>query len=136
MFWNNIQGWQRDLWDDLAGLNTRYQTMPRYRRSYPGIKLYSNEDEAMVRAEVPGVSAEDLQLEVQDDVLNIALKREPREGDALRRERPYGEYEKAVRLPFRANPDNVQAELKAGVLTVKVARAEEDKPRKIAVAAS
>ncbi|MBR30022.1 MAG: hypothetical protein CMN77_01825 [Spirochaetaceae bacterium] len=136
MFWNDWYGWQRNLWDDLANLETRFQTSPRYRRSYPGIKLYSNENEAAIRAEVPGVSAEDLELQVQDDVLNIKIKRPAIEGEALRKERPQGEYEKAVRLPFRANQESVNAELKSGILTVRLERAAEDRPRKIAVAAS
>ncbi|MBI39794.1 MAG: hypothetical protein CMF59_09350 [Leptospiraceae bacterium] len=136
MFWNDLYGWQRNLWDDLANLETRFQTNARNHRSYPGIKIYAGENEATIRAEVPGVEAADLELQVQDDEMNIKIKRQEIEGEALRRERPRGEFEKTVRLPFRANQDSVSAELKAGVLTVRLERAAEDRPRKITVAAS
>lgn len=132
MFWNDWYGWQRNLWEDLSKL----ESPQRYRSSYPGVRLYSNEDEAVVQAEVPGVSAQDLDIQVQDNELNIKLKRTVEEGEAVRRERPQGDYEKTVRLPFRANHEAVNASLKSGVLTVRMERAEEDKPRKIAVAAS
>ncbi|MEQ8351312.1 MAG: Hsp20/alpha crystallin family protein [Leptospiraceae bacterium] len=132
MFWNDWYGWQRNLWEDLSKL----ESPQRYRSSYPGVRLYSNENEAVVQAEVPGVSAQDLDIQVQDNELNIKLKRIVEEGEAVRRERPQGDYEKTVRLPFRANHEAVNASLKSGVLTVRMERAEEDKPRKIAVAAS
>ena len=132
MFWNDWYGWQRNLWEDLSKL----ESPQRYRSSYPGVRLYSNENEAVVQAEVPGVSAQDLDIQVQDNELNIKLKRTVEEGEAVRRERPQGDYEKTVRLPFRANHEAVNASLKSGVLTVRMERAEEDKPRKIAVAAS
>lgn len=132
MFWNDWYGWQRNLWEDLSKL----ESPQRYRSSYPGVRLYSNENEAVVQAEVPGVSAQDLDIQVQDNELNIKLKRTVEEGEAVRRERPRGDYEKTVRLPFRANHEAVNASLKSGVLTVRMERAEEDKPRKIAVAAS
>ncbi|MCB1170722.1 MAG: Hsp20/alpha crystallin family protein [Leptospiraceae bacterium] len=131
MFWNDWYGWQRNLWD-LA----QQGRAGNVRRSYPGIKLYAGENEALIRAEVPGVKTEDLELEVQDEELSIRLKREAAQGEALRNERPHGEYEKVVRLPFRANPEKVSADLRAGVLNVRLERALEDRPRKIAVAVS
>ncbi|MCB1137323.1 MAG: Hsp20/alpha crystallin family protein [Leptospiraceae bacterium] len=131
MFWNDWYGWQRNLWD-LAQQSSAGQL----RRSYPGIQLFGGDNEALIRAEVPGVKAEDLELEVQDQELSIRIKRDAVQGEALRSERPHGEYEKVVRLPFRANPEKVNAELKAGVLNVRLERAMEDRPRKIAVAAS
>ncbi|MBU45293.1 MAG: hypothetical protein CMN76_18925 [Spirochaetaceae bacterium] len=136
MFWNDWYGMQRNLWSDLSNLESRFKESPRYRRSYPGIKLYAGENEALIRAEVPGVNPDDLNLQLQDDELSISFKRTGVEGDAVRRERPVGEYEKVVRLPFKGNGDSVNAELKSGVLTVRIERAEEDRPRKIAVAAS
>lgn len=130
MFWNDWYGMQRNLWE-LAN-----QRGSAWRRSYPGIKLYSGENEAIVRAEVPGIKSEDVDLEVEEDRLSIRLKRNAEEGEAIRQERPAGEFEKVVRLPFRADSESVKAELKSGVLMVRLERAQEDRPRKIAVAAS
>ena len=134
MFWNDWYGWQRNLWDDLANLDTRF-ARPNYRRSYPGVQLYTQENDATIRAEVPGLEADDLSIEVQDDLVTIQMEKKAAEGEALRQERPAGKFEKLVRLPFRANQESVRAELKNGILTIHLERAAEDRPRKIAVAA-
>ena len=90
-------------------------------------------------AELPGVTRDDVTLNLQDDVLTLEGKREPRHqqegGNWQRRERSYGSFSRAVQLPFRIDPDKVQAQFNNGVLEVELVRLEADRPKKIEIRA-
>ena len=77
-------------------------------------------------AELPGVSRGDVTLNLQDDVLTLEGKREPghqqEDGNCQRRERSYGSFSRAVQLPFRIDPDKVQAQFNNGVLELELER--------------
>lgn len=106
---------------------------------FPSVNVWQNTDSAALTAEVPGMEADDLDISVEDDTLILSGKRAaPGASDDatwLRRERRFGEVRRSVRLPFRIDPDSVQARLKDGVLQVIVARPEEDRPRRIEIKA-
>ena len=88
--------------------------------------------------EVAGMTAEDIDISVADEVLTIKGKRasnSPKEGETYhRRERWGGQFSKSIVLPFRIEGSKVEAKYRKGVLTITVPRAEADKPRKIAIA--
>jgi HSP20 family protein len=107
---------------------------------FPAINLWSKGEEAIVAAEVPGVSPEKISLQVKDNVLTIEGIREqdckydsPENVCYHRQERSAGAFKRMVRLPFKINSQDVNAEYKKGILTVRLRRAEEDKPRKIEI---
>lgn len=102
----------------------------------PPVAVWVNDEAVFVTAELPGVAAEDLDVSVVTDNLTIRGKRTS--GDApskayLRKERPEGEFVRTISLPFRVDPEEVEAKIKNGVLELRLGRAREDRPRKVAV---
>jgi len=104
---------------------------------FPPINVWLGDNSVVVTAELPGVTRDDATLNLQDDVLTLEGKREPRhqqeEGNWQRRERSYGSFSRAVQLPFRIDPDKVQARFNNGVLEVELERLEADRPKKIEI---
>jgi HSP20 family protein len=132
--WRDLGRLQAQMERTVASSNDSYGT------AYPRLDVYTGEDEAVVRAEVPGVPAEKIELSVEDDVLTLRGSRvaeELPEGMAWRRqERGRGEFQRRLRLPFRIEAGAVDAQYDNGVLQITLPRAEVDKPRKITITAS
>jgi HSP20 family protein len=107
--------------------------------TFPAMNVWTDEDSAILTAELPGVSIDDIDISVEKDTLTLYGKRQPdelEEGATYhRRERRVGGFQRAFRLSFPVDADKVQAELKNGVLSVLLPRAEADKPKKIAIKA-
>jgi HSP20 family protein len=103
---------------------------------FPAVNVYAGRDGIAVVAELPGVEPGDLEVHARQDVLTIAGSRRPAAEDTQayhRRERRGGAFSRTVRLPFRVDPDRVEAQLENGVLRLSLQRPEEDKPRRIAI---
>ena len=107
---------------------------------FPAVNIWQGDDAVAVTAELPGVSPDDLDISVNGNVLTISGNRRPPEnGEEAtwhRRERGYGEFSRAVRLPFEAEDEKVEARLQNGVLRVVVGFPEEQKPRRIEIKAA
>ena len=107
---------------------------------YPAVNVWHDADGAMVTADLPGVAPENLDISVVHNTLTLRGARtqpELKEGEAYhRQERWYGRFVRSLELPFRVASDQVEAGFHDGVLSIRVPRAEEDKPKKIAVQAS
>jgi HSP20 family protein len=105
--------------------------------SYPVMNVWSNEDGAVVTAELPGVEAEDIEISVVGDTLTLSGNRpadELEDGEKFhRRERGYGKFNRSFKLPFRIETDQIEASFDKGVLHISVPRSEADKPKKIDV---
>jgi HSP20 family protein len=105
----------------------------------PQIDVQHRGDTIVVRADLPGVSKDDVQVDVQDDSLIISgQRREEREegGDdqGYRTvERSYGSFYRSVPLPQGTNPDGIQAVMRDGVLKVTLPIAESARPRRIQI---
>ena len=136
--WREMDRLQREmnrLFEDYSP--NRVRSAP----SYPALNVWSNEDGLLVTAEVPGVSPEDIEVNVIGETLTLSGVRKPDElPDELkegaryhRQERGYGKFSRTLQLPFPVSVSNIEANFKHGVLSVSLPRAEEDKPRKIAV---
>ena len=95
------------------------------------------EDESYVlSAFVPGLSAEDLNIQVLDDVVRIQGEYRLEEEDSFQmRELPQGAFERSLRLPAPIQADAVEADITDGVLTLRLPKAESAKPKKIQVIA-
>ena len=104
---------------------------------FPAMNAWTNEDSAVVTAELPGVGIEDVEITVEKDTLSLRGRREPEEleegASFHRRERRFGGFSRAFRLPFAIDAAEVKAEFKNGLLTIVLPRAEADKPQKIAI---
>jgi len=104
---------------------------------YPLVNISEDRDHIFVRAELPGVKAADLEITIQDNSLILRGQRqiptEEKQVNYHRRERESGFFRRVVALPARVQADKVEATCKDGILTIKLAKPEEVKPRKIQV---
>jgi HSP20 family protein len=92
----------------------------------PQVDIAATDREYVITAEVPGMEANDLQLELLDDTLLIRGEKrqewEKKNAGVYRMERRYGAFERVLSLPDDADPDRMDAKLKQGVLTVTMPR--------------
>ena len=105
----------------------------------PAVDMYQTKDEIVVKAAIPGVKSEDIDVSVTGDLLTIKgeLKEEEtiEEGRYLRKERHYGQFCREFTLPTQVNADKAKAEFEHGVLTLRLPKAEAVKPKSITVKA-
>jgi HSP20 family protein len=108
--------------------------------SAPLVDLYQTADEIHVKAAMPGVKPEDVEIQVNGDVLTIKaeVKQEEDRTDATYhvRERRYQSFARALSLPAPVKADKALAEVTDGILHVTLPKAEEAKPKVITVKAS
>jgi HSP20 family protein len=104
---------------------------------YPLVNISEDRDHIFVRAELPGVKAADLEITIQDNSLILRGQRqiptEEKQVNYHRRERESGFFRRVISLPSRVQADRVEATCKDGILTIKLAKPKEVKPRKIKV---
>jgi HSP20 family protein len=110
------------------------------RRWVPPVDLVEAEDHFVLKADLPGLSQDDVAIEVQDGTLTISGERkaehEQRERGWYRIERSFGSFSRSLTLPEGVNPDGINAEFKDGVLEVQIPKPEERKPRRIQITAT
>lgn len=103
----------------------------------PALDVVENEDAFVVKATLPGLKPEDIDISIEDDVLTIKAEHgeehEESEETYLLRERRYGAFHRTVRLPSGVNGAEASAEVQDGVLTLTLPKREEFKPRQIEV---
>jgi len=101
------------------------------------LNVCATENEVTLTAELPGVSLDDLDVAVQDQTLRLRVHRSaektPEGENLLIAERATGDFARTFQLPYRIEPNKVDARLKYGVLTLRLPRMESDKPQKISV---
>lgn len=109
-------------------------------RSFPALNIWQSDEAAAITAELPGVEPGDIDIQVKDTLLTLSGERKapdlPEGATWHRRERAFGRFTRAVRLPFRVDPEKVEARFADGVLRIAVGRPEDDKPRRIAIKAA
>ena len=109
-------------------------------RQFPPINVWTNENEVIVTAELPGFSLENINLALVGNELTLSGKKEMpelKENEYFHRhERRPGKFERMVQLPFVVDRKKITARLKDGVLKVELPRVESDKPINIEIKAS
>lgn len=111
----------------------------RVTRGTPPTNVYLDGDAVVIRAELPGFGPEDVQIEVEDLVLTLKGEATPgllpvaqgEEGEEVRTTKR--SFHRRFRLPFRVQADEVEAQVQHGILSLRLPRAAEDRPRKIPV---
>ncbi len=107
------------------------------RRWIPAMDLVETTDEFVLRADLPGVSENDVNIELEDNVLTISGERrsehEERKEGYYRVERAHGSFSRSLTLPEGVNAEAVTASFDKGVLEVRIPKPEERKPRKVAI---
>lgn len=103
----------------------------------PAVDIYEDQQGIQLKLEVPGIEEKDLDIRVENNVLTVSGERkfeqEQKEENFHRIERRYGSFTRSFTLPNTVNTENITADYNAGVLTVKLAKREEAKPKQIKV---
>ena len=135
--WNPAVRRPLDLFNEFDRL---FEWPTPYRRPENwGLALDVTENEAgyTIKASVPGIDPDDLEITLEDNVLTIKgevqAEAETEEETYHLRERRYGSFSRSVRFPMTVDNDEVAASYNQGVLTLEVPKAEEAKPKRIAI---
>jgi HSP20 family protein len=101
------------------------------------VDIYEENDKFVIKAEVPGVKKEDIDISIENNILTIKgerkFEKETKKENYHRAERYYGAFQRAFTLPGIVNQEKIKANLDNGVLTVEIPKKEEVKPKKIAI---
>ena len=103
----------------------------------PAVDLYENKDNVIVKAELPGMKREEIDISLHDGVLTLSGERKEAEqykqAEVYRSERFLGRFQRTITLPAPVQPEKVSATYKDGVLEVVLPKTEESKPKQIQV---
>lgn len=103
----------------------------------PAMDLVEAEDHFLLKADLPGMSEDDVQIEVHDGTLRIAGTREAeheqKERGWYRMERSFGSFSRSLTLPEGVNAEAIAASFDKGVLEVRIPKPEERQPRRIEI---
>jgi HSP20 family protein len=107
------------------------------RRWMPAMDLVESGDHFVLRADLPGLSEEDVRIELEDQTLIISGERKAEHEDGkegyYRLERAFGSFSRTLQLPKGIDPEAVTARFDRGVLEVRIPKPEERKPRRIEI---
>jgi HSP20 family protein len=107
------------------------------RRWTPAMDLAETEDAFVLRADLPGVSQEDVSIELEDTVLTVSGERKSdheNKGEGYYRvERAFGAFSRSLTLPKGVDAEAIAAQFTDGVLEVRIPKPEQRKPRRIAI---
>jgi len=134
MFYSDIFNTQREL--DRIFNNDFWGRTTFARGSYPGINMFEMDDKLVLKAEVPGLKKQDLQIKLENDVISLTGEMKNSEKENIRyhrRERMFGTFNRSMKLPYRIDPEKVQAFLADGILTLTLEKDENSKTRTIEI---
>jgi HSP20 family protein len=101
------------------------------------VDVAENQDEYLVKASLPGINPDDIEITYNNNILTIRgeiKEEEERKGETYHlRERRFGSFNRTLSLPTPIKPDAIEARYDAGVLTLRVPKTEEVKPKRIEV---
>ncbi|MGF1657394.1 MAG: Hsp20/alpha crystallin family protein [Verrucomicrobiales bacterium] len=124
------------LWD--SPFNSVFRASEAMGDWAPALDIYEEKDSLVVLAELPGLDKESIEVSLENGLLSIFGERKtesesPEGARVLRTERTYGRFSRSVRLPINVDADKVNASYKDGILTVRLPKAEEAKPKQITI---
>ncbi len=135
----------RDIFEEMNRLNRQMNRLfgdlenrtPSSSDVFPPLNIYDDGESFFIRAEMPGIDPDKLEVHATTEALTIKGERppvEPREGVSYhRKERDHGRFNRSIALPQAVNPEKIIANYKLGVLDVMLPRAEETKPRRVKI---
>ena len=129
-----------EIRQEMNRLLTPATTGPHARfRFEPAMNVLHNEHEVLLTAELPGLSEDDLDLTVTPEAITLKYEAPApvKEAEPVtrlhRKERRRSSFSRTVTLPFPVNPDQAEASYQNGVLSIKVPRPDQQKPRKLGI---
>lgn len=124
--------------DDLLSGFFHGWDMPFFERSHwPAIDIADNENEYLVKAEVPGCKAEDIDISVHGNTLTVSGEKkqseERKEKDCYHVESSYGTFRRELNIPSEVDAAKIEASCKDGILTIKLPKVKKAKAIKIKI---
>jgi HSP20 family protein len=113
--------------------------LPDFGMSYPTVDIFEDGNDVVVKAELPGMKKEDIDISISDDLITISGEKKSEEKvekkDYYRLERSYGSFTRTLRLPAETQTDKAKANFKDGILEVRMPKTEAalQKTKKITV---
>ena len=140
----DIEHWMERFLDDMwrrpfPSLLGRDRWLPVRPMSIrmPSLDVYEEEDSVVVKAELPGMKKEDVEVNLAGETLTIKGEKkdekEVKEDNYYRRERSYGSFLRSVGLPCEVKSDEIKASFKDGVLEIRMPKTEEAKKKSVSV---
>lgn len=142
----DLTRWEREMdrmMEDFFGRRTRPRWPERWFRTdelevrAPAVDVFEEKDDIVVKAELPGMGKEDIQVNLTDHMLTIKGEKkkeeEVKEENYYRSERSYGSFVRTLELPRDVHTDKIKASFKNGVLEVRMPKTEEAKAKEIKV---
>jgi HSP20 family protein len=134
---NTLQSEMNRLFNTLFDAPASGDGSGTLRRWIPAMDLVETGEDFVLRADLPGLSEGDVNIELEDNVLTVSGERksehtERKEG-YYRVERASGSFSRSLTLPEGVDPEKIKASFDRGVLEVRVPKPEERKPRKVAI---
>lgn len=123
--------------DDIVSreINGYFENPTRFftGQSFPRVDIYQTENDVVVKAEIPGVSRDDLNLYIDDNAIKLSgqskKENEYRDEDVFRTERHYGSFSRTIPLPVEVKSEEAKAQYKDGILSVTIPKVEPSKLR-------
>ena len=126
-----------DLQELRSRMNRLFEGGSEARLWAPAVDITENEHEIVLEAELPGMKKEEIDVQLNGDTLTLRGERKiesSEKGEQYHRvERQYGAWQRSFQIEIPIDAQNVNADYKDGVLTVRLPKAEEVKPRQIAI---
>ena len=123
-----------DLFDENFGRSSAQPSMSKW---YPAVDVLESKESYLIRAELPGMKREDINVEVKDGTLLLSGERKsekPAEGVEYRHaERVAAKFWRSFSLPETVKQEGIEATYKDGILEIRVPKVEEAKPRQIEI---
>jgi HSP20 family protein len=125
----------------LGGFFPKEWETPRLATTWnPSVDIFENDNEVVVKAELPGMNAKDIDVRLENNILTLKgerhFEKETKEENYHRVEREYGTFSRSFALPTAVNGEKVSAEYKDGVLKIVLPKKEEIKAKPIKIAAA
>ena len=135
---NDVFGSLKDMQRLQDQLNRLFNSEPKSAGTeFPPVNVWTSPEGAVVRAEIPGIDPEKIDITIVNETLTLRGSRmEETTKDCHschRKERVFGQFVRSLQLPFEIDSEKVKAHFSEGVLSITLPRAEEGKPRKINV---
>jgi HSP20 family protein len=125
------------LFDDVLRPVVRGDSRLSKWNRYPTVDIYDNDENIVIKAELPGIDKKDIVIDVKDGVLTLKGERsfdnEVKEEKYYCRERTFGKFERVFRLPADVDPEKISADYKDGILKINIPKPEEQQPKQITV---
>src|SRR5512146_1179271 len=132
---STLQDRMNRLFSDQLGAITHDEALTG--NFVPPVDVYEDENSIQVRLEVPGIDEKDIDIRLENNVLTVRgerkFEKEEKEENFHRIERRYGSFTRSFTLPATVNSEDVQADYEKGVLTIRLAKRAEAKPKQIKV---